>query len=81
MTDETTNLSDLTLEQLRKRASELDITGRSKMDADELAGAIASATVNEVPPGTPEETGRPELASIAESRAANRNPRRVGADN
>lgn len=32
-----------TLEDLRERARELDVPGRSKMDADQLAGAITIA--------------------------------------
>lgn len=81
--------TETTLEDLRKRASELDIPGRSKMDAEELAAAIATAEdrgpmaadVDDdvIAPGTPEEVGRPEAIDVAEKRAANRNPRVVGA--
>lgn len=78
MTDET-NLSDATVPELKARASELEIVGASKMKRDELIEAIAVAENNDIPPGTPGETGRPELASVAEQRAANRNPRRIGA--
>lgn len=76
-----TNLSDATKKELQARAAELDVAGRSSMTADELRAAIANAESNDIPPGTPDETGRPELASVAEQRAANRNPRRVGATN
>lgn len=79
--DTVVNVSDATLAELRAEAADLGIEGRSKMDRDELVGAIASANANVVPPGTPEETGRPELVELAEARAANRNPRRLGATN
>lgn len=80
MTDEV-NLSDATAKDLQALAADLDVRGRSRMSADELRDAIATARANTVPPGTPAETGRPELVEVAEQRAANRNPRRVGAAN
>lgn len=80
MTDPTT---EPTLEQLRKRAGELGVEGRSKMDREELVPAIAAAEASAAAtggdPGTPEQTGRPELRELAEGRAANRNPRVIGA--
>lgn len=80
MPDET-NLSDATVPELKARAAELEIVGASRMKRDDLVTAIAAAESNDIPPGTPAETGRPELSSVAEQRAANRNPRRVGATN
>lgn len=80
MTDET-NLSDAPKKELEAIAAELDIPRRSRMSADELRDAIVAARDNSIPPGTPDQTGRPELQSVAEERAANRNPRRIGASN
>jgi hypothetical protein len=87
-------MADQTLEQLRKRATELEIPGRSKIkdDADALAHAIAAreaelAAQGEgegVPPApepaTPDESGRPDLLDVAQTRASNRNPRVIGAE-
>lgn len=76
-----------TLEQLRDRARELDVKGRSKLSREDLEAAIvkaeaeasssAAGAVPEDEPLTPEQTGRPPLAEVAEQRAANRKPRRV----
>jgi hypothetical protein len=44
-----------TLKDLRARAKELDIEGRSKMDRDELAAAIAEASGESESSGEPEE--------------------------
>lgn len=83
MTD--TTPTEPTLEQLRKRAGELDVQGRSKMDAGELAAAIAAAEDDARrtggDPAPPEIVGRPPLVELAEQRAANRNPRVIGAPN
>jgi hypothetical protein len=97
-------MADETLKDLQARARELDVAGRSSMDAAELTAAIAAeearlagtppprtdAQTSEAAldaadetapaPGTPDEVGRPELASVAEARAANRNPRVIGAE-
>lgn len=109
MTDETT--TEPTLEQLRKRAAELDVEGRSSMNKDQLTAAIAdaeraaelaaaeeakaaeadkrrreAAAKGLVPgitadpePSPPAVTGRPPLSELAAERAANRNPRVIGA--
>jgi hypothetical protein len=99
-----------TLEELRARASELDIPGRSKMGREDLTAAIAEAEAaggddggtqpgaqdapvtdaqtstagiaaagQTLTPGTPEEVGRDDLVELAQARAANRNPRVIGA--
>jgi hypothetical protein len=41
--EDDTNLEDLTVADLRARASELDITGRSSMNKDDLVQAVADA--------------------------------------
>lgn len=82
MTDPTT---EPTLEQLRKRAGELDVQGRTKMDAEELTAAIATAEASAAAtggdPAPLDVVGRPPLRELAEERAAKRNPRVIGAPN
>lgn len=65
--------------ELLERARALEVDGRSKMDVDELAAAIADAEAarqGDLQPGTPDEVGRPELVHVAQTRAANRKARR-----
>jgi hypothetical protein len=64
-----------TLAELRARASELDVPGRSKMDADQLTSAIAAAedpAVTATRPTPDHVIGRPPAAELAEQRAARR---------
>jgi RNA-binding protein YhbY len=77
-----------TLEQLRDRAHELDIEGRSNMNKAELAQAVIAAEqqadlaardVVELATAEPDVSGRTELAQWAEDRAAKRKVRVVGA--
>lgn len=73
----TENPTGPTLEELRKRASDLNVKGRSKMGPEELAEAIASAELaGDLQPGTADEVGRPPLAEVAAERAENRKRRR-----
>lgn len=101
-------MAEHTLEQLRDRARELEIAGRSSMNAEQLAAAIdlaegtapaeepatdaqasgaaiaaapdVDATEPVLEPSTPQQVGRPDLLALAERRAANRNPRVIGAE-
>jgi hypothetical protein len=77
-----------TLKQLRERAADLEIEGRSGMDRDELAQAIRAAELAQpggdsvavattddaaAPPApNPDEVGRPALADVATQRAERR---------
>lgn len=79
-------MSEPTLKSLRDRAAELEISGRSTMDAGELVDAIAAAeaakaqqvanatvdvpAVPELP--DPAVVGRPALADVATERAVRR---------
>lgn len=72
---------DPTVEELRHRASELDVEGRSSMDKAELEQAIAAA--ERKPQAQPKAaiapsdgtSGRPNLAKVAEARVADRKQR------
>lgn len=68
-----------TIEQLRARAGELEIDGRSKLkDRESLIAAIAAADAKAagVPqPGTPEQVGRPPLEDVAAQQLAEREER------
>lgn len=70
----TTPTDDVTLTELRARASELNIAGRSTMSKDELAAAIADAEQgaldgNPSDPDNPDD-GRPPAAEVAAERRA-----------
>jgi hypothetical protein len=92
MTDQQT---EPTVDELRERAAELDVAGRSRMNREQLVEAIAAAetaagesqiaadTSSESPPApTPDEVGRPPLADVAADRARKREQtRRVIGDN
>lgn len=70
-----------TLEQLRARASELDIAGRSSMNKPQLHDAIAVAEglapAEDVPPTDDDIVGHPPAIDRAQERAAAREERMV----
>lgn len=54
-------LEKLNVDELRKRAAEREIEGRSEMDKDELVAAIEKSYRKEPPPGGDAEVGRAAL--------------------